>query len=466
MSMNILVEMKVASKTIFAKENRPLGVGEIAITKDLTDVRIGNGENKWVELTPLELPREVIEKWYNIATGTTSSHLVTLPDMNFAYTTVNADSSSLVEEVIGTIFKDKNYVALEEKQNTTIGENRIGLLNFFSSATSAFDIIFDTKSIQETIQGIDSLSFTSKFDEETREFFLVDSNGRKLIDNLDKALESTNLTLKGLDNQINDKQNGIDAKIKKYLIPFKEAEVGGMGLVNRPSDGQRDAGNYYLNANGNWTQILLAGNKIPLELGKPQTTIFDAITELRNRQTQISVTEDTTSEKLYVLGIRSNEATGSVTKMYYASQVYVNAKNNVLIGAAYNDYAEARETKPVSAGHVVVENGDDTLSISTERLMLGGNIVSDTYGMLIGETDKAKTPIALCGRVLAYPFEDKEEYYPGAPVCTGPNGTVSLMSKDEVLHYPECIIGYVSAIPNYEEWNGKKVNGRIWIKVV
>ena len=89
MSMNILVEMKVASKTVFAKENRPLGVGEIAITKDLTDVRIGNGENKWAELIPLELPREVIEKWYNIATGTTSSHLVTLPDMNFAYTTIN-----------------------------------------------------------------------------------------------------------------------------------------------------------------------------------------------------------------------------------------------------------------------------------------------------------------------------------------------------------------------------------------
>ena len=40
------------------------------------------------------------------------------------------------------------------------------------------------------------------------------------------------------------------------------------------------------------------------------------------------------------------------------------------------------------------------------------------------------------------------------------------MSKDEVLHYPECIVGYVSAIPNYEEWNGKKVKGRIWIKVV
>ena len=104
--------------------------------------------------------------------------------------------------------------------------------------------------------------------------------------------------------------------------------------------------------------------------------------------------------------------------------------------------------------------------MSTERLMLGGNIVSDTYGMLIGETKKAKTPIALCGRVLAYPFEDISEYYAGAPVCSGPNGTVSLMSKDEVLHYPECIIGYVSAIPIYKEWNGIKVNGRIWIKIL
>ena len=86
--------------------------------------------------------------------------------------------------------------------------------------------------------------------------------------------------------------------------------------------------------------------------------------------------------------------------------------------------------------------------------------------MLIGETNTAKTPIALCGRVLAYPNEDRSEYYAGAPVCTGPNGTVSIMSKDEVLHYPECIIGYVSAVPTYEEWNGKKVNGRIWVKVI
>ena len=135
------------------------------------------------------------------------------------------------------------------------------------------------------------------------------------------------------------------------------------------------------------------------------------------------------------------------------------------MGAAWNDYAECRITETFEPGRVVVENGDDTLSISTERLQLGGNIVSDTYGMLIGETDKARTPIAVCGRVLAYPYENREEYYPGAPVCTGPNGTVSIMSKDEVLHYPECIIGYVSAIPTYEIWNNKNVNGRVWIIV-
>jgi hypothetical protein len=41
------------------------------------------------------------------------------------------------------------------------------------------------------------------------------------------------------------------------------------------------------------------------------------------------------------------------------------------------------------------------------------------------------------------------------------------MTKDEVKEHPECVVGYVSAVPDYEEWGtGKvKVNGRIWIKV-
>ena len=56
MSLNILVETRVNSKTIFEKSNPSLSAGEIAITDDLTDVRIGDGETKWNDLYPIELP--------------------------------------------------------------------------------------------------------------------------------------------------------------------------------------------------------------------------------------------------------------------------------------------------------------------------------------------------------------------------------------------------------------------------
>ena len=144
----------------------------------------------------------------------------------------------------------------------------------------------------------------------------------------------------------------------------------------------------------------------------------------------------------------------------YANKVY---------GAVWNDYAECRESNEfIDAGYVVKENGDDTLSLADGRLIYGCSIVSDTFGFMIGETDKAHTPIAVSGRVLAYPYENREvfRYNIGCFVCSGPNGTVSLMNKEEVWNHPEAIIGQVSAVPDYEYWgNDVKVNGRVWIKV-
>ena len=137
-------------------------------------------------------------------------------------------------------------------------------------------------------------------------------------------------------------------------------------------------------------------------------------------------------------------------------------------GAVWNDYAEYRTTvTKIEPGRVVVENNDDTLSLSTERLMPGANIVSDTFGFSIGETESAKTPLAVSGRVLAYPNEPRDSYHAGDAVCSGPNGTVSKMTREEIITYPERIIGTVSAIPDYETWgqNNVSVNGRIWIKV-
>lgn len=140
-----------------------------------------------------------------------------------------------------------------------------------------------------------------------------------------------------------------------------------------------------------------------------------------------------------------------------------------LYGAVWNDYAEFRKGDTIESGKCVIEVGDDTLITSTERLMPGANITSDTFGFSIGETEQAKTPIAVSGRVLAYPYESREEFKKniGRPVCSGPNGTVSIMTDEEYRNKGYCAIGTISAVPDYEEWGtGKvKVNGRVWIKV-
>lgn len=139
-----------------------------------------------------------------------------------------------------------------------------------------------------------------------------------------------------------------------------------------------------------------------------------------------------------------------------------------VFGAVWNDYAEYRicneEYKP---GMCVIEKGDDTLIVSQQRLSQDGYIVSDTFGFSIGETEEAKCPVAVSGRVLAYTDEPRENFKPGDAVCVGTNGMVSKMSREEIKEYPERIIGTVSAIPEYETWGTKKieVNGRIWIKV-
>lgn len=137
-----------------------------------------------------------------------------------------------------------------------------------------------------------------------------------------------------------------------------------------------------------------------------------------------------------------------------------------VFGAVYNDYAEYRAAE-AEPGRCIIENGDGTLSLSTGRLQLGANIVSDTYGFAIGETNDATCPIAVCGRVLAYPLESKELFTPGTAVCSGPEGTISLMTREEIREWPDAIVGYVSEVPAYDTWgtDNVPVNGRIWIKI-
>ena len=142
-------------------------------------------------------------------------------------------------------------------------------------------------------------------------------------------------------------------------------------------------------------------------------------------------------------------------------------------GAVWNDYAEYRESNCEDSGYVLMEAGDDSLTKTTERLSHFAGISSDTWGFSQGETAKAHTPIAVAGRVLVYPYQDRNNYKSGDCVCAAPGGTVDIMTREEVREWPDRIVGTVSCVPDYEEWGGGegsdrdpvKVNGRIWIKV-
>lgn len=147
-----------------------------------------------------------------------------------------------------------------------------------------------------------------------------------------------------------------------------------------------------------------------------------------------------------------------------------------IYGAVYNDYAEMRnvpeaqiESNPLRPGTCVCEVGDGTMVATTERLQRGCKIISDTFGFNIGETEDCKTPIAVSGRALVYLDQDRENArnYIGWPVCSGPDGTVSIMTEEEEEKYPSRIVGTISEIPDYEKWGSSnvEVNGRIWIYV-
>lgn len=161
------------------------------------------------------------------------------------------------------------------------------------------------------------------------------------------------------------------------------------------------------------------------------------------------------------------DTANSIKRTYTDAKVY---------GAVYNDYAEYRETEEeIEPGRVITEVGNGKLILATERLMRGCEVVSDTFGFAIGESKKCKTPTAVSGRVLVYPYENLEEFksHIGWPVCSGPNGTVSIMTEEEEKLYPSRIIGTISEVPDYDIWycgqedepEQREVKGRIWIRV-
>lgn len=152
------------------------------------------------------------------------------------------------------------------------------------------------------------------------------------------------------------------------------------------------------------------------------------------------------------------------TKYIFGSKVY---------NAVWNDYAECRKSMTDIPGKCVSETEYGILMSTDKRLMAGCKIVSDTYGTCMGETEDAKVPVAVAGRVLAIPYKGSERFKVGDAVCSAPGGTVDVMTRREIRKWPDRIVGIVSEIPEYEFWTGGTkedpqlipVDGRIWISV-
>jgi len=172
------------------------------------------------------------------------------------------------------------------------------------------------------------------------------------------------------------------------------------------------------------------------------------------------------AEKYYLLCQPDVENTNSdyrsvKTFKYGDAGIYIDTRG-ILHGAAWNDYAETRTIKgTVEPGDVVCEYGGGVLSLSETRLQPCPYVVSDTYGVIIG--DSKDTPVAVAGRVLVKLSDFSFKI--GDCVCAGPDGKAAIMTREEIKKFPDRILGIITEIPNYDEWNGVKVNNRVWIKL-
>ena len=183
-------------------------------------------------------------------------------------------------------------------------------------------------------------------------------------------------------------------------------------------------------------------------------------------------TTSATTGTYYILGV--TDTTTNTNKQIYHAAAYSSATENttgikfdntgVLFGAAWNDFAEFRECDFVIPGTCVVETGFGSLKISESYLLPAASIITDTYGMVIGEESETSLPVAVAGRVLAF-VEDKEKLKVGDALKTAPAGKLAKMTRREIRKYPDRIVGYVSEFPSYEEWHNVQINDRIWVKI-
>ena len=245
---------------------------------------------------------------------------------------------------------------------------------------------------------------------------------------------------------------------------FNSIHIGGI-TIGGSSSGSGGPSSTFLGQSG-WTNKLTG----PLYFGNVSNNTFSANVTIKNTTADGIKQGDSDTATNGFNATYTGTYYGDTTASIYTKGGIYAAKNiwaTRVFNAVFNDYAECRTTIDLTPGHVVVDQDDGSLVCSSKRLQPGAQVISDTYGHLMGATDKATTPIAVAGRVLVYTYQPRENYHAGMAVCSAPDGTVDIMSRAEICEYPDCIVGIVSEIPDCEIWGSDnvKVDGRIWIKV-
>lgn len=175
-------------------------------------------------------------------------------------------------------------------------------------------------------------------------------------------------------------------------------------------------------------------------------------------------------------GIACYGSDGTRRGIFYANSTGFHS-DVAIYNAVWNDFAEFRESDITEPGRIVISDGHGKLKLSSKRMEPSAHPISDTFGCSVGESDTAKTPIGVAGRVLVYTYQDRNNYKVGDCVCSAPNGTVDIMQRSEIQEYPDRIVGIVDEVPDYEVWHQTltyeggggqtitniEVKGRIWI---
>ena len=131
MSINLIVDTMVKPADFFTKD-LIINSGTMAIDKDNNIVKFGDGITNWENLTPIQTTKEVINKWLTFNSTATTGKLVTLPDLNIAYTAISADDNVLVDNIVKEIYAGNNTFDIYQNEENTYNliVEATGLLNF------------------------------------------------------------------------------------------------------------------------------------------------------------------------------------------------------------------------------------------------------------------------------------------------------------------------------------------------